>query len=81
MKPLIALGFLWVFVPHMLSCNKPVEPLPQKQFVTADPQEASGTWQIEVQLPPCDTDLEVIPPEREGDVLTVYCKTSPVKER
>ena len=52
-----------------------------KPFVTADPQVAEGGWQISVQVPPCSGDLKILPPEREGSVLTLYCDHMPVKEK
>ncbi len=53
----------------------------RKSFVTANPQVAEGSWQISVQVPPCSGDLKIIPPEREGSVVTIYCDYMPVKEK
>ena len=46
-----------------------------------DPQVAEGSWQISVQIPPCDGSISTSQPERQGDVLTVYCKNMPIGEK
>ncbi len=43
-------------------------------------KKASGSWQISVQIPDCEFGHVIaIPPEREGDVVTIYCNQMPVE--
>lgn len=51
-------------------------------FHVEDPQVASGEWSIAIQVPPCDKgQLNFRMPERDGDVVTVYCRNMPVKTK
>lgn len=53
----------------------------EHDYRTQDPQEAAGSWAISIQLQPCDSpkNIKINMPERDGDVLTVYCQNMPVK--
>ena len=43
-------------------------------------QKATGSWQITVQTPECEFGhVILLPPEREGDVVTIYCNQMPVR--
>jgi len=49
---------------------------------TQDRQAMAGEWSIAIQTPPCDSNqYGVHYPERDGDVITVYCKTMPVRAK
>jgi len=51
-------------------------------FHIQDRQVMAGEWSISIQTQPCDKgELGVHMPERDGDVITVYCKTMPVAAR
>ena len=52
-----------------------------KEFQVADPQVAQGDWDISVQIPPCPGGFKFNYPEREGDVLTIYCQNMPVRTK
>ena len=48
-------------------------------FTLQDRQVMAGEWSISINTQPCDAgQLGVHLPERDGDVVTVYCKTMPV---
>jgi hypothetical protein len=55
---------------------------PRGHFQIQDRQVMAGEWSISIQTQPCDKgELGVHMPERDGDVITVYCKTMPVAAR
>lgn len=72
---LIAVCFLVVAAGGFLAGSR----LAPNHFKTQDRQVMAGEWSISINTQPCDAgQLGVHLPERDGDVVTVYCKTMPV---
>jgi len=66
---------LWIGGPSLAGCSRPA-----KTDFIVNPNVATGSWVIAVQIPACDyQNIKVKLPERDGDVVTVFCADMPVK--
>ena len=65
---------LWVGGVSLVGCQKH-----SSDFII-NSTVATGSWTIAVQIPSCTYEnIKVKLPEREGDVVTVFCVDMPVK--